>query len=311
MTPGADGRTPSGTTARTVAQAKVNLFLRILAREASGYHQLETLFCRLELGDQVTVRTGVSGRSLDCTGDVIPPNGLGAVERNLAWRAATTYGEATGWPNAWAIEIEKHIPVGGGLGGGSADAGAVLRCLNALAPTPLPNDALLDLAAPLGADVPFLTIDAPLALGWGRGERLLALSPLPGRDVALVCFPFGVPTGDAYRWLDDERHGATPQAAAFDVGTFESWDSVARLAHNDFETVVPSRFPEIASALTALQSRAEQLGSSAITLMSGSGATVFVVSDALPLVMSAAHGLPWRDVHTRTAMRVVAVEVSG
>ena len=69
------------TTARTVAQAKVNLFLRVLAREANGYHQLETLFCRLELGDDVLVRTNVHGRSLDCTGDVIPSAGLGPVER--------------------------------------------------------------------------------------------------------------------------------------------------------------------------------------------------------------------------------------
>src|SRR5262245_8589530 len=121
---------PSRTTARTLAQAKVNLFLRVLAREANGYHQLETLFCRLELGDDVAVRVGVGGRSLDCTGGVLPPDGLGPVERNLAWRAAVMYAEATGWPNDWAIEIAKRIPVGGGLGGGSADAGAVLRCLN-------------------------------------------------------------------------------------------------------------------------------------------------------------------------------------
>ena len=74
----------SGTSARTVAQAKVNLFLRVLAREASGYHQLETLFCRLDLGDEVVVRVGVRGRSLDCTGEVMPPGGLGPTEHNLA-----------------------------------------------------------------------------------------------------------------------------------------------------------------------------------------------------------------------------------
>src|SRR5215831_4697736 len=143
---------PSGTSACTVAQAKVNLFLRVLAREADGYHQLETLFCRLELGDDVTVRVAVTGRSLDCTGEALPPDGLGPVERNLAWRAAERYAEATGWPNDWAIEIAKRIPVGGGLGGGSADAGAVLRCLNRLAPTPCSDDELVAIAAPLGAD---------------------------------------------------------------------------------------------------------------------------------------------------------------
>ena len=136
MTDRSPAALPHGATARTVAQAKLNLFLHVLAREASGYHQLETLFCRLELGDDVTVRTDVRGRSLDCTGDVIPAGGLGPTERNLAWRAAARFAEQAGWPNDWAIEITKRIPVGGGLGGGSADAGAVLRCLNAVAPTP-------------------------------------------------------------------------------------------------------------------------------------------------------------------------------
>src|SRR3954469_9617117 len=88
----------SGTVARTIAQAKLNLFLRVLAREASGYHQIETLFCRLDLGDDVVVRTDVRGRSLSCSGDVIPAEGLGPVERNLAWRAAEAYADATGWP---------------------------------------------------------------------------------------------------------------------------------------------------------------------------------------------------------------------
>ena len=104
------GRAPrvTGTTARTVAQAKLNLFLRVLAREANGYHQLETLFCRLELGDDVVVRTDVRGHSLSCRGDVIPAEGLGPVERNLAWRAAEAYAGATGWPNDWSIEIDKR-----------------------------------------------------------------------------------------------------------------------------------------------------------------------------------------------------------
>ena len=160
---------PSGRTARTVAQAKVNLFLRVLAREADGYHQIETLFCRLELGDDVAVRVGVGGRSLDCAGDALPTEGLGPVERNLAWRAAVMYADATGWPNDWSIEIAKRIPVGGGLGGGSSDAGAVLRCLNQLAPSPLSDDELLALAAPLGADVPFLTTRSPSVGGAVRG----------------------------------------------------------------------------------------------------------------------------------------------
>jgi 4-diphosphocytidyl-2-C-methyl-D-erythritol kinase len=305
----------AGATARTVAQAKVNLFLRVLAREATGYHQLETLFCRLELGDDVTVRTGVRGRSLDCTGDAIPPAGLGPTERNLAWRAAVAYATATGWPNDWAIEIVKKVPVGGGLGGGSADAGAVLRCLNALAPSPIAARELFALAAPLGADVPFLTAEDTRALAWGRGERMLALPPLPGRPVTLICFPFGVSTPDAFAWLDESEASARPRSERLSIETLTTWDGVARLAHNDFEAVVAPPHSAIERALAALRSqRAVASDSSSIALLAGSGASVFAISES-PLVeipdMAALHGSSSRIVHTRTAARVVAVEVSG
>jgi 4-diphosphocytidyl-2-C-methyl-D-erythritol kinase len=306
------GYRPPGTTARTVAQAKVNLALRVLAREVTGYHQLETLFCRLELGDDVVVRTDVRGRSIDCRGDVIPPAGLGAPERNLAWRAAAAYASATGWPNDFAVEITKRIPVGGGLGGGSADAGAVLRCLNALAPSPVPPDALVALAGPLGADVPFLSTDATLALGWGRGERLLALPPLPQRDVLLVTFPFGVSTPEAYGWLDAHTRVAMPTASALRFDALRSWAGVSTIAHNDFETVVAPRFAEIDAALTTLRAGATEAGdTSAFALLAGSGATVFLVSSALPSTIAFPHGSASRILRTRTAAHVVAVEVSG
>jgi 4-diphosphocytidyl-2-C-methyl-D-erythritol kinase len=303
---------PSGATARVVAQAKVNLFLRVLAREASGYHQLETLFCRLELGDDVTVRTDVRGRSLDCHGDVVPSAGLGPIEQNLAWRAAVAYADATGWPNAWAIDVAKRIPVGGGLGGGSADAGAVLRCLNAINPAPISGQALLGLAAALGADVPFLTAEATLALAWGRGERLLALPALPVRQVGLVTFPFGVSTRDAYGWLDADTTNHRARSDLVDVRALEGWNGVARLAHNDFEAVVAPRYPAIAAALADLRSGSPACDDpSAIVLMAGSGATVFIVADSSPPDMVGTHTESSRRVQTRTAGRVVAVDVSG
>jgi 4-diphosphocytidyl-2-C-methyl-D-erythritol kinase len=301
----------SGSTARTLAQAKVNLFLRVLAREASGYHQLETLFCRLELGDDVVVRTNVQGRSLDCTGEAVPADGLGPTERNLAWRAALAYATETGWPNDWAIEVVKHIPVGGGLGGGSADAAAVLRCLNALAPSPLPDDTLLRLAASLGADVPFLALDAPLALAWGRGERLLALPCLPGRAVTLACFPFGVSTPEAYAWLDDATPAQPVQAGSYDLRTLTTWAGVAAEAHNDFQTVVASRLARIRETLASWEhSIAQRRLAAAFTLLAGSGSTVFAVADDVlpPLATFDADGI--RTVATRTATSVVGVEVS-
>jgi len=304
---------PRGITARTIAQAKLNLFLHILAREASGYHQLETLFCRLDLGDEVTVRTDGRGRSLDSSGDALPADGLGPVERNLAWRAAVAFSDAAGWPNDWAIEVTKRIPVGGGLGGGSADAGAVLRCLNALAPSPLSANRLLGLAGQLGADVPFLTFDKPLALAWGRGERMLALPALPSCDVTLICFPFGVATPAAFGWIDADRGSAAVAPASLDVAGLDTWQRLATLAHNDFEAVVARHHPEIARVLEELR-RDLSTNHGAIALLTGSGSTVALLSAA-----SGDHerardgrldGVASRLVATRTATAVVGVEVS-
>jgi 4-diphosphocytidyl-2-C-methyl-D-erythritol kinase len=293
----------SGIAGRLTAQAKVNLALRVLARETSGYHQIETLFARLELGDELTVRVTSGARSLDCAGPALPAEGLGPVERNLAWRAAERFAAAAGWPAGFAIEIDKRIPVGGGLGGGSADAGAVLRILAALAPRSPGRGGLLELAAGLGADVPFLTSEAPLALGWGRGERMLALPALPARDVAIVVPPFGVPTAEAYRWVADSRGEERVAAVLLAADALHSWAAVTDLSANDFEEPVGARHPEIPAMIAALARRGAR-----IARLSGSGSTVFGVFDAPPdaATLAAATGRP--TLLTRTAVRVVEVQ---
>src|SRR5690349_14985132 len=135
---------PSST--RAFAHAKLNLVLRVLAREASGYHTIETLFQALELADVVDVALADSERTLVCHGPMMPASGLGPAEHNLATRAAVAYTAAARWETGWHIDIEKHIPVGGGLGGGSADAAAVLRAFESLSPRPLGSAALMELA---------------------------------------------------------------------------------------------------------------------------------------------------------------------
>ena len=297
---------------RVLAQAKLNLFLRILQREASGYHQIETLFCRLDLGDVVTVHATDGERSLTINGPALPAAGLGPPEQNLAWRAADAFALRAGWPRGFAIDIEKHIPIGGGLGGGSADAGAVLRVLNVLCPVPLPRAALLSVAESLGADVPFLTSEEPLALAWGRGEQLSPFPALPPRDVSLVCFDEGVPTADAYRWLDESRGAVRTgfhRSGAIPVKIL-SWDQVASLARNDFESVVLSRYPRIKQHLAA--SRAPifraRFGERTIALLSGTGATVFIIPEKTADTVLIATEAGEHVLHTRTAMRVAAVE---
>jgi 4-diphosphocytidyl-2-C-methyl-D-erythritol kinase len=294
----------SGRQARVVAQAKVNLFLRVLAREDSGYHQIETLFCRLDLGDDVRVRVADRGSSFDCRGADVGP-----VEQNLAYRAAELYRQAAEWPRGYAIEIDKRIPVGGGLGGGSADAAAVLRAMNRLNPEPLPMEHLAALAARLGADVPFLTFDAPLALAWGRGERLLLLPALPARPVVLLVPPFPVATKDAYGWLAELRGGPhiinfpplaprpyTPEALS-------SWAAVEERAWNDFEGVVFQRHPRLARLLEALAA----LPGARVARMSGSGSTLFAVYDAPPPPPTPPAPYEARVLATTTATRAAEV----
>jgi 4-diphosphocytidyl-2-C-methyl-D-erythritol kinase len=270
---------------RVQAPAKLNLVLRILAREASGYHGIESLFVKLALHDVVTVHTETPGRSLTCAGPAMPTGGLGAPEDNLAWRAAERFADAAGWPTGFAITIEKHIPVGGGLGGGSADAAAVLRGLNAIAPVPLPVEQLLAIAGGLGSDVPFLTSDAVLAWTWGRGDRLLTLPPLPERAVLLATFTEGVNTGAAYAAIAAQRaaagpNGGVPVALAYPADAFANWRQVAHLAANDFEAVVPALHAGVAAVLPMMRQLAESMGDAdepAIGLLSGSGATCFAL----------------------------------
>lgn len=286
------------TAASLEAQAKINLSLRILAREEGGYHQLETLFARIDLADTVRVATDTTVREVTCEGADVGP-----MAQNLAYKAAMAFTAESGWPTGFAITIQKRIPMGGGLGGGSADAGAVLRILNALAPKPLSDAMLQTLAFRLGADVPFVTTDAPLALAWGRGERLLALNSLPAREVLLCLPPFGVETAAAFKWIAEQRREEPLRApAAMVTADLDRWDGVTRIAENDFESPVIHRHPEIATCLQALTAAGAR-----IARMSGSGSTVFGVFDRRP--PAALPGLPagTRLVSARTLTSVAQV----
>lgn len=285
--------------ARVNAQAKVNLRLRILAREASGFHQLETIFLRLTLADEVTVRTGVHGRTLDSRGAEVGP-----VERNLAYRAAMALRDAGG-ADTFAIEIEKRIPVGAGLGGGSADAAAALRALNALSPKPLPEAELLALAAPLGADVPFLTSRAVMALAWGRGERMLALDAPPERPVVVLVPPFGISTAEAYAWFDDSAGPPPMESRVWHPEELANWPALAGLAHNDFEPVVMARHPEVAELLATLRG-----AGCALAMMSGSGSAVFGIDPPRGGVLSLGR-IAARALFAQTAISVEEVSVTA
>lgn len=297
-------------TAYAVAQAKVNLGLRVLARDASGYHAIETLFHRIDLADEVRIQRTDEERTLAVGGPMVPPDGLGAPESNLAWRAAEAYWQAAGWDGGFAIQLEKRIPVGGGLGGGSADAGAVLRACDRLADRPMGQHRLLEIAATLGSDVAFMTSSAPAAIGWGRGERLLEVPTLPPRPMVLVVPPFGISTAEAYGWLAASRTGPVSRPTPASARAAQPDWRAMELASNDFEPVVSARHHEIAEILRVLRSVGARPA-----MLSGSGSTVFGVFDGTQpsdLPRRLATLLPGMQlVWTRTAARVVPVAVTG
>jgi 4-diphosphocytidyl-2-C-methyl-D-erythritol kinase len=258
---------------RVDARAKLNLSLRVLAREASGYHQIETLFCALELADTIELELAGDDITLDVQspGNAVPID-LGPPDHNLAVRAARAYAEWAPDTRGVRIRLTKRIPHGAGLGGGSADAAAVLSALNALHDGRLSLDEQLELGANLGSDVPFFLSGAACAFAWGRGHRVMPVAPLPQRHVLLAMPSDRVPTADAYAALSHHRGHTWSAPPAIVPAHFTTWADVARNAHNDFEDVVFMRLPRQRTLRDAL----ERAGAAPARL-TGTGSAVFGV----------------------------------
>lgn len=288
---------------RVAAQAKINLRLKVLDRVESGYHSIETVFVRLDLADEVTVdiRSG-RGITVDMSADPSIIAACGEVKQNIAALAAASFCKRVAWHPRLEIGILKAIPMGAGLGGGSADAAAVLRALNAVAPKPLPMVELLSLAATIGSDVPFLVTSDVIALGWGRGERLKSLPPLPGRATVLGVPPIHVSTRDAYGWLGRGR-GSEPDPPTLLPNAFASWDHLARHSENDFFDVVAERHPVVREIRDSLIARGAR-----IATLTGSGSVVFGIFDDPPPDDGPPAGAEWSEIRTATAVHVVPVE---
>lgn len=267
---------------RVEAPAKVNLDLSILAREPSGYHQLETLFCALELADELEIEPGGDAVRLEVAGADVGP-----VEQNLVYRAALAFFEAAGLPAAARIGLTKRIPAGGGLGGGSSDAAATLQALDEHFGAPLGRERLLEVAARLGSDVPFFLCGSALALGWGRGERLLPLPELPRVAVLLAVPPFAIATAEAYRALDEARGERWPAApCVHQPDAYRTWTALATRARNDFEPVLFPRYSQLARLKASLAEAGAEMA-----LLTGSGSALFGVFRTAALMRSAARDL--------------------
>ena len=186
--------------------AKLNLYLRVIAREDSGYHQIETLFQAIDLCDELEVRPSGSGIALEVRSAPAGPLGevrddLGDPERNTVTLAARAFFAATGHEPGGEMTLGKAIPAGTGLGGASSDAAGALTALNALYGDPLDRPELLELGGTVGSDVPFFLAGGASVLAWGRGDRLLVRPPLPPSPVLLVVPDERSSTASAYREL--------------------------------------------------------------------------------------------------------------
>jgi len=253
---------------RETAYAKINLALHVRGRRADGYHDLETVFAFVDAGDDLTIAPAEVD-SLTVTGEFA--GALGQDSDNIVARALAVLPKVTGW----AVSLEKRLPVAAGLGGGSADAGAVFRLAERLHGLP---DDWQNRAAGLGADVP-ACVRSRATIGLGTGTDLADIADdLAGTPVLLVNPRVPLPTGPVFRNWDGIDRGALPTG---DLRT------IAVVGRNDLEPGAIALVPQIADVLGHLR------GSGAwLVRMSGSGATCFALYDTPTGRDAAAAALP-------------------
>jgi len=256
--------------------AKLNLYLRVIAREDSGYHQIETLFQAVDLCDELEVRPGGSGIALELRSAPAGPLGevrddLGDPERNTAMLAARAFFAATGHEPGVELTLRKTIPAGTGLGGASSDAAGALTALNALYGDPLDRPELLELGGAIGSDVPFFLAGGASVLAWGRGDRLLVRPPLPPSPVLLVVPDERSSTASAYRQLS-ARVALPAPPTVLGGAPLGGWRDLAAVQGNDFQRVVFERFPRLGAVRRSLAE-----AGAVVARMTGSGTALFGV----------------------------------
>ena len=252
---------------RIQAHAKINLYLDVIGKRPDGYHEIETIFHSIGLHDDIYLRKRTDGKiTVYCEHPHVPSD-----PRNLAYRAAELLLDDTPDLSGVEITILKRIPVAAGLGGGSADAAAVLCGMNALFDLGLTRRNLMQLGVQLGADVPFCILGGA-AFGRGIGEILTALPPIEEAWILLANPGFEISTAWVYQQINlsltPPQKNVTMLTRCLQNGEFFN---ITRHLYNGLEAPVLSKYPAVAEIKTKLN----QYPSSCGVLMSGSGATVF------------------------------------
>jgi len=270
---------------RVPAFAKINLRLEILGKRPDGFHELRTVFQTVSLKDEVRLgTTRKPGIELHVEGN--EPLASEPVEKNLVYRAVDAVRTELGIGEGVGIELRKEIPAGSGLGGGSSDAAAALVGYLRLVRKELSRERLFQIAATLGADVPFF-LEGGRALGIGKGDEIYPLPESPKRHILVVSPPsIHVSTPDAYRWLNAPQLtncDANPKLYRFCA---LAWSLGSPLL-NDFEEAVFQRHPRLAEIKRdLLQNGATE------ALLAGSGSAVFGVFPSPAKARRAAVGFP-------------------
>ena len=252
------------------AFAKINLTLDVLGKRQDGYHDLQSVMQTISIRDDIEIDVG-TGKPwvLSCDKENIPCD-----ERNLAWKAAKVFEEAAKVDlGGIEIRITKRIPSQAGMGGGSADAAAVLRALNRHYDFPFSIMALAELGAMVGSDVPFCVL-CGTAMVEGRGERLRKLPDMPNDCVIVVCKPeFGVSTPELYKKIDETAIPHRPDNKAMESALLEGdLGKVCEQVYNVFDPLVPAEHLE----MNYIKSIMNSYGALCFQ-MTGSGSAIFAI----------------------------------
>lgn len=251
------------------AFAKLNLTLDVLGKREDGYHDLKSVMQTVSIRDDIEIDIGTGKEwCLKCDKEGIPTD-----ERNLAWKAAKVYCDAMNKePNGLEIRITKRIPSQAGMGGGSADAAAVLRALNRYYGNPLSIMALAELGAQVGSDVPFCVV-CGTAMAEGRGERLRKLPDMPDCIFVVVKPAFSISTPELYRKIDSVEIPKRPNHQAMESALLAGdLEKVAKNVYNVFDPVVTADHLE----MNYIKSIFHSYGAVNYQ-MTGSGSAVFAV----------------------------------
>lgn len=254
------------------AYGKINLALYVGEKRQDGYHELSSVMQSVDLYDLVTVKKNDSGKvTLGSNSDEIPHD-----EKNIAAKAALLMKEAFSLSSGYDIFIEKNIPIGGGMAGGSTNAAAVMKAIAKLEHLKKSIDELCALGKKIGADVPFC-IFCKTALAGGIGEKLTEISPLKDCFVVLVNPNINVSTGKIFSMMDEETREKRSCLELINALEYNDFEKICSFLDNDMQKFTAQLHPEIAEITDKLK----KLGCKN-AIMSGSGSTCFGLCKDMP-----------------------------